>query len=195
MPTVQILAFRGTGKFDDPAHAHLPKFIKTGHVTLKFESDPVFYGFRPTEAAVQAVGGEEAMLRRLLQRHAADGSLQDDAELFRCAHRLSLQGHRTAVWALSRRLAPRVYQRVLLTARYWHRSGKVVGQYALPKREDDALDPGEYNCATFPVRFGIQIPTANAKMSVYMEAMQRAGARRWFPSICVPAEVPTRRAG
>lgn len=177
MPTIQLIAFRGTGGFRNPRYRPLPGLIKAGHVGIQLEDDPIIYGFHPSPAAESALGSEDALLARLIAGEPQAGTLQDDTAIFEQAHRLSQQGERTTVWRLEINVTDEAYPPILSSVREWYNDRR-TSKYSLPKR-DGSFEAGTYNCATFPKVLGIQIPSENGRLAVYIEAMKAAGATPW----------------
>jgi hypothetical protein len=180
MAVIRLLAFRGTGGFHSPKYKSLPGLLKAGHVGIQFENDPVIYGFHPSPAAEAAAGSEDALLERLLEYEPQEGTLQDDTAIFRQAHELSHQGERTIVWVLSQQISDNDYQTIKAAATKWYTDGEMTAPYNLPKR-DGSFAPNQYNCATFLKVLGVNIPTDNGKIAVYIETMKAAGATQWYP--------------
>ncbi|MEO1164886.1 MAG: hypothetical protein AAFV98_13935 [Chloroflexota bacterium] len=180
MPVIQIFAFRGTGGFQNPKYKSLPGLIKAGHVGIKFENDPVIYGFHPSLKAQEDVGGEDKLLNLLLQHEPQEGILQDDTAIFLQAKKLSESGARTAVWVLDREVDDEAYETIKQQTIQWYTDGKVF-QYNLPKR-DGSFNSNEYNCAVFPKLLGIDIPLDNGKVYLYIEKMIELGASEWQPT-------------
>jgi len=112
MPSIQILAFRGTGGFYNPKYQSLPGLIKAGHVGFKFEDDPSIYGFHPSNKAEEQAGGEDNLLELLLGHEAQEGVLQDDTSIFRQAHNLHGAGERTKVWVLEQSFSEDDYREI-----------------------------------------------------------------------------------
>lgn len=119
-------------------------------------------------------------MAQLLEYEPQEGKLQNDTAIFRRAHDLSQQGERTTVWVLSLQVSDAEYQAIKTAIEKWYTDETMTAQYNLPKR-DGTFAPGEYNCATFPDVLGIDIPTENGRIAVYIEAMKAAGATQWFP--------------
>jgi filamentous hemagglutinin len=181
MPTLQIIAFRGTGGFENPKYASLPALIKAGHVGLKFENDETIYGFHPTSAAEIAAGGEKGLMELLLNHVAQEGSWQDDTLIFKQAHGLSQSGERTKVWALAQEISDEAYAEIIAASKQWYTDDKLRAKYNLPNRDGD-FQSGEYNCATFPSVLGVKLPINNGIVAIYIEAMKNQGASEWHPS-------------
>jgi hypothetical protein len=177
---IRLVAFRGTGGFRNPKYRPLPGLIKAGHVGLQLENDPVIYGFHPSPAAETALGSEEALLTKLIAGEAQEGTLQDDTLVFHQAHDLHQQGERTVVWVLILDVAEADFEAIQSSVRAWY-NGSKTSRYSLPLR-DGSFQPGTYNCATFPKVLGMQLPSENGRLAVYIEAMKAAGATRWSPS-------------
>ncbi len=181
MPTIQIIAFRGTGGFDNPKYKQFPGLIKAGHVGIKFEDDKRIFGFHPSPKAEMEAGSEEKLLELLLQGIAQEGTLQVDTDIFVLAYQLHQQGERTEVWVIDQEYTEAQYNQIKENALKWHTDG-AVWQYSLPNR-DGTFDENEYNCAIFPKLLGIRLPIDDGKIAKYLYAMKQSGsARKWYPS-------------
>lgn len=180
MPLIQIFAFRGTGGFQNTKYKSLPGLIKAGHVGIKFEDNPIIYGFHPSLTAEEEAGGEDNLLNLLLQHEPQDGVLQDDTAIFLQANKLSQSGERTRVRVLDREVADETYEEIKQRTIQWYTDGKVF-QYNLPNR-DGSFNSDEYNCAVFPKLLGIDIPLDNGKVYLYIEKMIELGASEWQPT-------------
>ena len=177
MKQITIIAFRGTGGFQNPKYKSLPGLLKAGHVGFILENDSVIYGFHPSHNAEIKAGGEDNLLDLLLQHEAQEGVLQDDTSIFIQAHNLSQKGERTEVWILEQDVPDDLYEQIKETTLQWYNTGKVF-QYNLPNG-DGSFEPGEYNCAVFPKLLGIAIPLDNGKVYLYVQEMKELGATKW----------------
>jgi len=177
VPTIQIIAFRGTGGFYNPKYKSLPALIKAGHVGIKFEDDPQIYGFHPSHEAEQNAGGEDNLLELLLEHEPQEGILQDDTAIFILANKLHQSGERTKVWVLEQSVDDELYRQIKDTAIKWYNEKKVF-QYNLPDRNGN-FNNNEYNCAIFPKLLGINLPLDNGKVYLYIEKMIELGAGEW----------------
>ncbi|MCI0711419.1 MAG: hypothetical protein L0154_14795 [Chloroflexi bacterium] len=180
MPTVQILAFRGTGGFRHPQRKQYPGLIKIGHVGVKFADNDRIFGFHPPPETVAEAGGEDELLQLLLQREAQQGMWQDNTQVFELAHQLHQQGERTEVWVLDQEYDVEQYEEIWNTAMQWYNDKNLVAQYNLPKR-DGTFESDEYNCATFLKVLGIVLPMDTGSVAKYIDAMKNEGARSWSP--------------
>lgn len=177
MPTIQILCFRGTGGFGRGKYKQLPGLIKAGHVGVRFEGDPIIYGFHPSPKAEEEAGGEEELLNLLFKNIAQEGTWQNDTAIFVQAHNLSKQGKRTEVWVLSQEVDEEEFHKIYQGSLSWY-NGSKVSRYNLPKR-DGTFAAGEYNCAVFPQVLGIKIPLEDGRVSEYIDKMKQLGATIW----------------
>lgn len=108
--------------------------IKAGHVGIKFEDDPIIYGFHPSLKAEEKAGGEDNLLNLLLQHEPQEGVLQDDTAIFLQANTLNQSGERTKVWVLDREVSDESYEEIKQRTIQWYADGKVF-QYNLPNSD------------------------------------------------------------
>jgi hypothetical protein len=177
MPFIQIFCFRGTAGFKRTEYMHLPGLIKIGHVGVKFEDDPIIYGFHPSPKAVKDAGGTEGLLALLNKRQYQEGIWQDDTAIFNQAYQLSQQGKRTEVRILSQNFPDDEYDEIRNTSIRWY-NGEKIFRYNLPEIDGTFAD-GDYNCATFPKVLGIKLPVDDGRISAYFKAMIELGAKTW----------------
>lgn len=105
MPIIQIVAFRGTGGVIDPDHPYFQQeagLVRAGHVGLQGVIPGKIIGFSPTPEAAESLGGEQALLEKLVNEHEAQpGCLQDDTRHFQRAYELIVETNgRTTVWEI-----------------------------------------------------------------------------------------------
>jgi hypothetical protein len=178
MPTIRLVAFRGTGGVYNHEHPHFnePALVRAGHVALADVVEGKFIGFSPTPAAAQAAGSEDALLLMLAKREAQPGCLQDDTAVFERAADLADAGERTTVWQLE----IDVDDETLSEIRTWYNE-KREALYNFPD-EDGMFEDNEYNCAVFPSRFKISLPVMSGSVKLYIRAMRLQGATKWQKS-------------
>jgi hypothetical protein len=178
MPTIRILAFRGTGGLFDEEDPHYtePALIRAGHVALADVIEAVIIGFSPTSEAAEKLGGEKALLLALQKHQAQTGRLQDDTTIFERAQALALQGERTEVLEL----VVEISEETLATIKSWYNEKK-ESLYNLPIDEEGEAEfkDGEYNCATFPSFLDIPSPALTGLLRDYLYAMRQKGAKSW----------------
>lgn len=176
---IRIIAFRGIG-LHNTRFKQESGLIKAGHVGFQFEGDDLIYGFHPTQAAIQSAGGEEAILRLLIDRIPQPAALHDDTEIFIRAYELAQKGAPTTVLVVTYQVPDEDFGKIRDTALRWYNEGKQL-MYNFPKK-DGSFDADEANCAVFPEKLGIPIPIRNGKMGVYIDTMrQLPNVRRWQP--------------
>lgn len=168
---ILLLAFRGTGGFNNPQYKNEPALIKVGYVGILFEGDNRIFGFHPTSEAAEAAGGQDNLVALLKQRIAQQGRIHEDTTVFERAYALNQQGERTRVIALTYEVSEETFQRVRQTLLEWYNTGKTF-QYNFPFR-DGSFNEGEYNCATFPKLLGIVIPSEDRLLFNYIAEMER----------------------
>lgn len=112
-------------------------------------------------------------MEKLVNHVPQPGRLQDDTAIFKRAKELADAGERTVVWEL----AIDVTEETVEVIKQWYNEGKEA-MYNFPK-PDESLEANEYNCATFPAIFGINLPQDTGSIRAYITAMIEKGARRW----------------
>ncbi len=176
---IYLIAFRGTGGFDSPKYMNEPALIKAGHVGIQFEGEQRVFGFHPNPQTSENMGGEDKVIELLRQHIAQPGTIQDDTEIFVRAYTLSVQGERTEVLALSYELSEERYQEIRVKLLLWYNE-QTQFQYNFPQ-EGGGFPSGEYNCSTFPLLLGINIPTESGLLHEYVALMRQQGAESWQP--------------
>lgn len=178
MPTIRLVAFRGTGGVYNDAHPYYnePALVRAGHVALADVVEGALIGFSPTPDAIQAAGGEEKLLEMLAKRKSQPGCLQDDTAIFERATELAEVDKRTTVWQLT----IDVDEEILSEIRAWYNE-RTEALYNFPD-EDGKFADGDYNCAVFPSRFKIPLPVMSGSIKLYIQAMRLQGATKWQPS-------------
>ncbi len=177
MRTIYLIGFRGTG-FRDTQFANEPALIRAGHVGWAFEEETeVIYGFHPTAAAVERVGGEAEAIKWLKAKHTLDGTVQYDTAVFERAHELAQQGARTAVWQISVMVDDVEFARVHTVTINWYNEHSQYS-YGFPP---DEPKPDQDNCATFPRRLGLPVLDAIGQISEYVRKLEADGDR-WQPT-------------
>ena len=176
---IHLIAFRGTGGFDDPKYEQERALIKAGHVGFQLEGDPVIYGFHPSPEAANVAGGEEKLVVLLKNHVAQPGYIQDDTKTFERAYTLHQRGERTEVLELVYEVSEAEFEEIHRKLREWYNTKREF-QYDFPQ-EGGGFPEGEYNCATFPQLLGIPIPSQSGLIFQFVAIMRQQGAEAWQP--------------
>jgi hypothetical protein len=176
MPTIFIVGFRGTGGVTNTRHPHFrePALVRAGHVAIGGVIPDKLIGFSPTPEAIEAAGGELALLELLKEHIAQVGRLQDDTAIFERAKELAAKGERTVVWQWEVEVADETVE----TIKQWYNEKKEA-KYNFPDEIDGTFQPDEYNCALFPSVLGMPLPSSDGNVNKYIDEMVSKGAIRW----------------
>lgn len=177
---VFLIAFRGTGGFNNPSYKDEPALIKAGHVGIQFEGDERIFGFHPSPQAESVAGGEEKITDLLKDHIPQPGIVQIDTLIFERAFHLARQGERTEVLALTYELPDDTFEKACQTLLQWYNIQKVFW-YNFPPIEG-SFKEDEYNCATFPQLLGLEIPSKDGVLHNYLNEMREQGAILWKPA-------------
>ena len=182
MKQITIVSFRGTG-FRHTKYKKEPGLVRAGHVGFIFEDEPeTIYGFHPTQEAEDKAGGLNELIELLKKHERQPGTVQNDTEVFDRAYELAEQGEldrRTEVYQLTYELEDDAYQTARKKVLDLHETQEEMW-YNFPYK-DGRFAEDECNCAIFPGRIGIPIPSTNGMVSEYIEEMRRQGAKVWQP--------------
>lgn len=174
---ILLLAFRGTGKFDKNID-RLPTLVIAGHAGIKFEDDPIIYGFHPTSEA-EITAGSKRRLADLLRNHVAQrGRIQDDTEAFKRADTES-STERTKVLFLTYDFPQETYQKIKNTLQEWYNQGREFW-YNFPL-DESGIPEGQYNCVTFLTLLGIPVPCKTGYIHELIAVMDKEEAPQWKP--------------
>jgi hypothetical protein len=180
MPIIQLVAFRGTGGVFDDEHERFGEnpLIRTGHVSLGGVIEGKLIGFSPTPEATEAIGGMDNLLEALRNYQPQPGRLQDDTAIFERAYELAVEhNERTTVYVMDIDVSDETVAEI----KKWYNE-KREAFYNLPSRGKPEFADNEFNCATFPQKFGVTIPIMTGKLSMYIEIMKIKGAKAWTPN-------------
>jgi hypothetical protein len=176
MKKIYLIGFRGTG-FRDEKFKKENALIRSGHVGFYFDDkDKIILGFHPTGKAIEAIGGEEAAIEWLKQKHTLDGTLQQDYSVFQRAAELAEQGARTQVWQMGIDVSDEDFERTQEQAFEWYNTQKVFAYTFPPDKPKDDRD----NCATFPRRLGLPVLDPVGQIKDYVQVLQE-GRQVWLP--------------
>ena len=184
MPIIQLVAFRGAGGVinrNSPYFEREPGLIRAGHVGMLgiLDDEPeTIIGFSPTSDAAEVLGGEQALLDKLVKEHDVQpGCLQDDTAVFERAYELIDETRgRTTVWMLDVEISDDARREI----QSWY-TKQYTAQYNLPEEEPPEFQNDQYNCATFPSKFNVPIPAMTGKLQQYIKHMIEKGAIEWTP--------------
>jgi len=176
VPILQVLIFRGTGgvyNVDHPYHTE-PALVRAGHVGVVGVVDEAIVGFHPTPEAIEAAGGETALLDALRENQPQPGRLQVDDAYFRRARELSeLTDGRTTVYTYEVEVSAQTLREI----RSWYNNAQ-ESLYNFPN-DDGRFDAGESNCALFWNRFGIPMPVNTGQIREIVERMEDESYSVW----------------
>ena len=178
MPVIQVLIFRGTGGVLNKNHPYYeePGLVRAGHVGVAGVIEGKIIGFHPTESAAEQLGSEEALIEALVRHEPQPGRLQDDTAYFERAYELIEDtGGRTTVFIYDAEIS----EEMLDTIRVWYHEGNEE-QYNFPDDEGNFV-PGEYNCAIFWTRFGVELPVKTGSLRELTSKMQAEEYDVWRP--------------
>lgn len=179
MPIVRVLIFRGTGGVlnkDHPYHDEAP-LVRAGHVGIANVIEGKIIGFHPTPEAVVAAGGVEALLNALSEYQPQPGCLQDDTRYFERADELveSTNG-RTTVYTYDAEISTDA----LKSIRIWYDEEREA-TYNFPYN-DGQFASSDSNCATFWMRFGVELPVRTGSIRTIVEKAIAEDYMRWRPN-------------
>lgn len=175
MRKVYLLGFRGLGFTEDVKSE--PALIRAGHVGWQLEGDERIFGFHPTNAAIEAAGGEEAALLLLKDHNTLNGAVQIDNSVFEYAAQLAISldtqnAERIPwVWQQIIEISDEDFEHVRSQTELWYTQQKTA-QYGFPDRKH-GVDVN--NCATFPKAMGIPIPESTGQLRFYIPQLQALG--------------------
>ncbi len=181
MPTIQIVAFRGTGGLVNADHKYHrePAMVRAGHIAVGGVVPGKLVGFSPTRDALTKAGDEEKLLKQLIEaRIPQDGNLKDDTFIFERAHAIADGDPKagTEVW----QLAQEVNQEIVQKVQNWY-NNEIEASYALPFKGSENFPPNTFNCLTFLFDvIGINPIVRTGYMSIFMpEFKKMKGAILW----------------
>jgi hypothetical protein len=176
MKNVYLIGFRGLGlRLDRFKSEHL--LIRVGHVGFSFEgNEGSVFGFHPTQRAADAVGDETAVIAWLKAFKPLEGTLHDDTAIFHRAWELGRSGARIQVWQRPIPLQVDTFEKMRETVLSWYQEHRTF-TYAFPGEMPIA---DRDNCATFPRRFGLELPESTGQLIEYIPVLAAHGTL-WSP--------------
>lgn len=178
MPIIQVLIFRGTGGVQDKNHPYYSEqaLVRAGHVGVIGVIEGKIIGFHPTTEAAEAVGGEVALIDALIKHEPQRGRLQDDDAYFERAYELVQETNgRTTVYIYDAEIS----KEMLETIRLWYDKGEEA-LYNFPD-DEGRFAQGEYNCAIFWTRFGVELPAKTGGIKELTGKMEIEEYEKWQP--------------
>lgn len=129
--------------------------VYTGHVGISFEAQSPIYGFNPSTGSDPV----SEVIRKLKAEEAYPGQVTDDTSAFSLARSFGLTVETIEF------VYPESRYNELKAAFEAQKSGTKY-RYSFPS------GAGDCNCATWPGKIDIPIPSANGNMKVYIVAMK-----------------------
>ena len=193
---VCLLGFRGAGR--NPIAQGEHPLIQVGHVGVSIDGGSTIYGFWPHGDASRQVtgegistldflkfGGRRADTRDLgnvpSSGGAIQGYLQNDTAVFVRAYELSQQGAPTNVHNWVQHIDDINLSRLQAEITRYQTGNPITSWYNFPPRNSNVAMPINCNnCATYPRRFGLQLPESSGNLKVYIPALEAVGVP-WKP--------------
>ncbi|MEO1666684.1 MAG: hypothetical protein AAFU54_18750 [Chloroflexota bacterium] len=179
MQTITVLIYRGTGGVRRKEHPYYsePALVRAGHVGVSGVIEDKIIGFHPTPEIAEELGGEAVLLKKLEDKEAQPGRLQDDDAFFERAAELAKETNgRTTVFMYTFDISDKALDEI----RSWY-YGKKEAPYNFPDRNGQFND-GEYNCAMFWTRFGIELPVKTGSIRRLSDEMRAEEYDTWSRS-------------
>jgi hypothetical protein len=165
LKTITVVAFRGDENYSDKS-----ALIKFGHVGIQYKGQREVYAFRPTDEAIEEIGGKSAAGDHLLAGNDMVGSVYDDRDSFVLAYELykkyanSEKGCDTVVIAIDYQFSDDEFEKIKSEVELWY-NGNRTAIYGFPGEGE------RVNCVTFLKRFGISLPSDSGLLRVFIPAM------------------------
>lgn len=163
--SIKIIAFQGASHRYKEYEKEDPLIIY-GHVGIKFEDDPLIYGFHPTNKTVEIMGGIRIFREKMEAGIPVPGIFQNDTEIFlrtyvltalRSREFLANDPHRLEVYFTNFSYDMKVYSDIKAKLDLWYTDKKSFPYLFSPIKEADSFD----NCATIQRQLGMPIPAFN----------------------------------